>query len=299
MTHRLYGGVDIAAASASIALSCQAGIIEETFQIRQNEAGYQKLQERLAGKASEPAAVLVVMEATGTYWMRLALTLYRAGYAVSVINPSQAHYFARALLKRGKTDALDAEVLAHLAATFEPKLWQPPPAIYEELYQRLVQRDELIEMLTQVRNQHHALQKRGQVVAAVVARQEALIAFVEDQLAALEAEIAAAYPMDEEWAQASARLQTIPGIGAVTAAWLLVATHNFSVSGTPEALAAYAGLVPIPHESGTSIRGRAGIGHRGHKRLRTALYWATLSAVRYRTEITAFGLGDSHEKARF
>jgi transposase len=288
MTYNLYVGIDIAAASASIAVSRRAGVIEETFNIKQNEAGFAKLQERLREQASDPTSVLVVMEATGTYWMRLALTLYRAGYGVSVINPSQAHYFARALLKRGKTDVLDAQTLAHLAAAFEPKTWHAPAAVYEEVLQRLVQRDEVVEMLTQVRNQHHAVQKRGHVVAAVLERQTALMAFLEQQLADLEAEILAVFETDADWAQAAARLQTIPGIGWVTASWLLVATQNFSVSGTPEALAAYAGLVPVPHESGTSVRGRGGIGHRGHKRLRTALYLAALSAVRYNPVIRPF-----------
>jgi len=53
--------------------------------------------------------------------------------AVSVINPSQAHDFAKALLKRAKTDAIDAHTLAHLAALLQPERWTPPPAIYAEL----------------------------------------------------------------------------------------------------------------------------------------------------------------------
>jgi transposase len=53
--------------------------------------------------------VLIVLEATGTYWMRLAVTLAEAKYAVSVINPKQAHDFAKAVLQRAKTDAIDAQ----------------------------------------------------------------------------------------------------------------------------------------------------------------------------------------------
>jgi transposase len=39
-----------------------------------------------------------------------------------------------------------------------------------------------------------------------------------------------------------------------------------------EQAAAYVGLVPLARESGSSVRGRAQIGHSGHARLRTALY---------------------------
>ena len=42
-----------------------------------------------------------------SYWLSLATALADAGFAVSVINTAQAHYCAKALLKRAKTDAAD------------------------------------------------------------------------------------------------------------------------------------------------------------------------------------------------
>ncbi len=74
----------------------------------------------------------------------------------------------------------------------------------------------------------------------------------------------------------------------LTAAWLLVTTLNFSICPTPEAATAYAGLVPQPYQSGTSVRGRPRIGHTGNGRLRTALYLATLSAAQHNPVIKAF-----------
>jgi transposase len=73
----------------------------------------------------------------------------------------------------------------------------------------------------------------------------------------------------------------------VTTAWLLVATLNFTTCHSVESVAAYAGLVPLARVSGTSVRGRARIGHGGNARLRTALYMATLSAARYNPAIRA------------
>jgi len=54
------------------------------------------------------------MEATGSYWIALAWALHTAGFVMAIINPAQAHYFAKALLNRAKSDALDAQTLAHL-----------------------------------------------------------------------------------------------------------------------------------------------------------------------------------------
>ena len=57
---------------------------------------------------------------TGSYWVALAVALHEAGYRVAVVNPRQAHHFAKAQLRRAKTDALDARDLAQLAARAAP-----------------------------------------------------------------------------------------------------------------------------------------------------------------------------------
>jgi transposase len=110
--------------------------------------------------------ILVVMEATSTYWIMLVLAthLHEAGYAVSVVNPAQAYHFAKAQLKRAKTDALDAQTLAHLAPTLKPHCWTPPPAIYHQLQQRLALLDSLLNVQGQLRNQLHALQHNRVVI---------------------------------------------------------------------------------------------------------------------------------------
>ena len=104
---------------------------------------------------------------------------------------------------------------------------------------------------------------------------------------ALEAEIAAVL-QEGEWAASATYLQSIKGIGVLTAAWILVTTLNFTLCQSPEAASAYAGLAPQPHESGTSVKGRRRIGHAGNGRLRTALYMATMSAAQHNPVIKTF-----------
>ncbi len=286
--HKLFVGVDIAAASATVAWLTPGSAVSRSFTIDQTPAGFAKLQQHLTALGYPPQEILVVMEATGSYWMSLATTLVAAGFAVSVINPKQARDFANALLKRAKTDAIDAQTLAQLAAMLQPTPWTPPPAIYEELQQRLAQRAALIDLRQQVRNQRHALLQKPHVVAAVRERMDSLIATFTTQIAELEAEIATALRQDAAWSAAAARLQTITGIGVLTTAWLLVATLNFTLCPSPEALTAYAGLVPYKRESGSSVRKRPCIGHTGHAQLRTALYLAALSAAQHNPIIKPF-----------
>src|SRR3954452_1656953 len=265
--YQVYVGIDVAAETFVAAWLAPGGQPGAPVTAEQTPAGFAALQRRLQATAAAPAATLVGLEATGTYWVALAVALHEAGYRVAVVNPRQAHHFAKAQLRRAKTDALDARDLARLAAALRPAPWSPPPAVYHEVRQRLVARDGLLTMRTQARNQRHALLQWPVVVAAVRQHLDELIADLDRRVAALEAEIAAVL-QEGAWAESFACLTSAPGIGLVTAAWLLVSTLNFALCSGPEALAAYAGLAPVPRESGRSIRGRRSIGHDGNGRLR-------------------------------
>lgn len=285
--YQLFVGVDIAATTAAVSWRSAEGRPSRPLSFDQKPQGYTALQHQLLATGCAPASILVVLEATGTYWLSLATTLAQAGFAISVINPSQAHAFAKALLKRAKTDAIDAQTLAELGARLQPACWTPPPAIYPELQQRLAQRDALVDLRTQVRNQRHALVQQPVVIASVRARMDSLIQTLTDQITAVEAELASAVKQDDAWAAAAARLQTITGIGLLTACWLLVSTLNFTLCPSPEAVTSYAGLAPHPRQSGTSLRGHAGVGQGGNAHLRRALYLATLSATQHHPVIQA------------
>jgi len=284
---QLFVGVDIAAATFTAAWSRTDAPVSTPRPYHQTPHGFAALQAQLAATGVLPADTLVVMEATGSYWIALAVTLHTAGYRVSVINPLQAHHFAKAQLRRAKTDALDAQDLCRLAAVLRPAVWVPPPAVYHEVRQRLLVRDGLVTMRQQARNQHHALAQWPVVVAGAAEQLAAVIADMDARIAVLEGEIATVLG-NSAWAESLGYLTSAPGIGLLTAAWLLVATVNFTVGETPEAVVAYAGLAPVPRQSGTSVRGKAQIGHGGNERLRTAAYLATLSAVRYNPMLRAF-----------
>ncbi len=293
MTHasslyRLFVGIDVAATTCAVAWMHATTTPSRAITIDQTATGFAALQRKLLSIEPEPQAVLIVMEATGTYWMRLASNLVAAGFAVAVVNPAQAHDFAKALLKRSKTDAIDAQTLAELGARLQPERWTPPPQVYTELQQRLVHRDGLVAARTQFRNQLHALVQQPVVITSVRTRLERLIASLDEEIATVEQEITVALQQDEAWAAAAARLATINGLGTLTIAWILTTTINFTLTVTPEAAANYAGLAPQLRQSGSSVRGRPRVGHGGNARLRRALYMATLSALQHNPVIKAF-----------
>jgi transposase len=139
-------------------------------------------------------------------------------------------------IKRAKTDAIDAQTLAQLALLLHPAPWMPPPPIYEELKPRLAQRDALLLLRGQLRNQLHVLVQGPVVVAQVRDRMEKLDQTITAQITEIEAELLALVeaeekPMDidQEWMKTIVRLQSIPGISLLTAMWLVVCTLNFTL----------------------------------------------------------------------
>jgi len=286
--YSLFVGVDIAAKTATVSWGSIAEVLSKPLTIAQTQKQWSKLATKLLEICPNPEDCLVIMEVTGTYWMQMALYLYEAGFHLSVINPIRSRYFARLMLQKAKTDAVDARLLAQLGMMIDLPRWSPPPAIYYELQQRLAYRDDLVAMRLQERNRLHALQQQSTIIQSVHQRLTTHISYLNDQITALDQEIEALLSAEHEWATSATLLQSIPGIGCNTAAWILTTTLNFTACSTPEEAVAFAGLAPHARQSGTSLHGNLSIGNGGHKRLRRALYMAALPASRFNPILSTF-----------
>ena len=123
--YRCFVGVDIAAASFTAIWSTDGRMQPRAVTFAQTPTGFAALHQQLHATGAAPAGTLVVLEATGSYWVALAVALHEAGYAVTVLNPAQLHSYAQSLPRRGKTDALDAQVFVRFAAERKPSPWTP------------------------------------------------------------------------------------------------------------------------------------------------------------------------------
>jgi transposase len=289
---QLFVGIDIAATSAAVALMRANQPVQKSFTITQDLPGFVRLKDHLLASGVAAANTVALLESTSTYWIQIASYLYQQGFQVVVVNPAQAHSFAKSLLKRSKTDPIDAQSLAELATclftTRRLQLWSPPPQVYHELHQRLNQRDNLLKMRQQFKNQLHALQASGNQVPSVVERQQRYIAELEADIKQLEQELAVAVAQDPAWAASVKRLRSIKGVGLLTACVLVTNTLNYSLTENAAQAAAYAGLAPRERRSGTSVRGAGSIGEYGDERLRVALYNASISATRHNPLLREF-----------
>src|SRR5215212_3395670 len=89
-TYQLFVGVDIAARSFTASWGGADPPLTRPLRYEQAPDGFATFQHALGATNGAPAQILVVMEATSTYWIQLASALHCAGYAVSVVNPKQA-----------------------------------------------------------------------------------------------------------------------------------------------------------------------------------------------------------------
>lgn len=223
------------------------------------------------------------MEATGPYWRDLAGALYAANVRVSVVNPSRTVHFARSQLRRTKTDAVDAKMLADFCLSQQPDLWSPPAAEVLELRAFLTYRAQLVAQKTAQQ------QLIAQVESNTQLRQihSAQIAAIGKAIDALDREMRAHVKRHSGLREDVARLESIPGIGTLTAA-AIVAHLPVERLRDRKAAAAYAGLSPSEHQSGTSVSGRPRICKTGNAELRRALYMPALVAIRFSKPLRPF-----------
>lgn len=242
-------------------------------------AGHVELITWLSRHAVGP--VIVGVEATGGYQEAVATAVHDAGYAVSVLNPSVIVAYGESQLRRTKTDPTDAHLIADYMRTQQPPAWRPLPAETRQL-QALVRRlDALLEMRTQETNR---LELAAPVVRPSIT---ATVAHLDDQIAVVKQQIATHIDQQPTLRRQRDLIQSIPGIGATTAAIVLAEFDIKRFVGARQA-AAFAGLVPHVRQSGTSVRGRGALTHLGARRIRRALYFPALTAARWNPALARF-----------
>ncbi len=273
-------GIDIAATTLAVVFAPAAATPAPATTLPNEAAGWQTLMQTLDEQGATPATTLLVMEATGAYWQGLATALHTAGGLVSVVSPASVRAFAHARLRRAKTDAIDAAVIADFGHRMTPDRWTPPPAEVEAMRLLLRQRDDLVALRTQTRNRQHALAQLPVLPAAVQIPLREVLRVVEEQIVALDAAIKQQAAASVTLATEITRLTTITGVGVLTAAVVLTETRPLRGSATPAEVVAFAGLDPAPKRSGTSVRGAEHISKTGNARVRQAVYMAAVTAAR-------------------
>jgi transposase len=277
MPEQIFIGIDVSKDSLDVAFRGQA----KTTPLANSESGIKELLALLSAHQSHIAVIL--MEATGGLERAAAAQLCLAGYAVMVVNPRQAHDFAKSLGYLSKTDATDACALAHFAHTLyhgdkRDKLILRMPGVEQEVLQALVlRRAQLVVMRVAEGNRlpgAHRLQRQSI---------EKVLKVLNAEIKKTDVEIDA--HLHKHFHAKLDLLNGLKGMGNGTKAMLMACLPELGRL-THREIAKLVGVAPLNRDSGKMRGKRTTWG--GRADVRTAVYMATLSAVRWDPVLRAF-----------
>lgn len=244
--------------------------------VARTEAGLAEL----AGTLQDVSVATVAVEATGGYETLVVYGLAQAGLPVVIVNPAQVRQYARAWGKRAKTDALDAHVIARFAETMRPEVRPLPDEATRHLCGLLDRRRQIVSMIAADKQREHVTTDI-KLKKSITRLRRAL----EKELSRVDADIDGQIGLFPEWKAQEDLLTSVPGVGTVTARTLLGELPELGRLDRRQ-IGALAGLAPWTRESGRWA-GQSRIGG-GRARVRTALYMAALSGVRYNPVLKRF-----------
>lgn len=244
---------------------------------------------RVANQASDVAALVerlrlvipdyIVVEASGGFESALVTALATAGLPVCRVSPQRVRSFARALGGLAKTDRLDARLLARYGRDCRPPLSRLSDAETTELEALLQCRRQLVEM-------HAAERKRLETALRALTRQlREQLRWLEKRIAGSDKELRQRIARAAVWREQDQLVRTVPGVGPVMSLTLLASLPELGRL-TRKQIAALVGVAPFARDSGKRRGKRYTVG--GRRAVRTVLYMATLSAVRFNPVLRRF-----------
>jgi transposase len=221
-----------------------------------------------------PASSCIAMESTGKYHKSLADIAHARGFEVYLLNARHVHHYSKSLGRRGKTDRLDAEVIARYAALEHANLhrYEPTPAHLQSLSELQRLRAQTVQAWVSLRQSCRDCDKGTRDLI------EPALAGLKAAVSAVEAEMGRRIQAQEKLAQTYALVTSVTGIGLQTGTALSILFERVAFT-TSDAVVAFAGLDPRPRESGQFVGVRK-LSKQGNAALRALLYNAASSAAR-------------------
>ena len=227
----------------------------------------------LAWLRTVPPGSRLGLEATGAYHELLADLAHRAGLQVFVLNAREVRRYAQGLGRRGKTDRIDAEVIARYVAHEHTELhaYLPPSKAQRALARLIKRRAKLVTLKGMLTQSLRGLPGVHTELQQVTARLERLIGHLEVLMQRALEQLPAAH-------QAAQHCRTIPGVGPLGSTCL-----GYTLTRVPyansDAVIAHTGFDPRPADSGQK-HGRRRLSRRGPGELRRVLFNCGMAAAK-------------------
>ena len=251
-------------------------------QFSNTSSGHAKLL-RWVQHLNEGGASHFCMEATGSYSNAVALFLAEAEQKVSVMNPARIHFFARSQGQGNKTDKADARTIAVFCRKEHPDLWRVAAPEVRELAALMRRYHAVQDLLAQENNRFQVPSQPKAVLTSI----KGIVRCLEKEVERLKKQIREHFNRHDNLKRDASLLQTIPGVGEITAWDILSELPDVHQFDSAQAVAAYAGLSPREHRSGTTIFKKTRLSKQGNARLRKAMYFPAVNALKWNPLVKA------------
>ncbi|MCP4868501.1 MAG: IS110 family transposase [Proteobacteria bacterium] len=275
-------GIDVGSRELVVAARVKDKLRRKSF--ANTQAGHRQL---LSWLAAGPKRVAV--EATGFYSLDVCLALDEAAHIeVMVANPRSVASFSKALMRRGKTDAIDAQVLVEYAERMPFTPWVRPSSGSLELRGVTRRIRGLIKTRTAEKNRLKSAAATRETPAIVLDDIRGTIEHLKARIDRLAAHAYELICTDAELKRRYDLLVTIPGIARASAVRIVAEIAALPADMTIRQWVAHAGLDPRPWSSGTSIEKQTRVTKAGNKHLRHALFMPALVAIQREPAVKAY-----------
>jgi len=277
---KYYVGIDIS--SETFTSSFGTGdqdwtLLGKTETFTNTTEGYKDYLQWLAQQDIRPGNSIICMENTGVYSEQIAYFLQSEGFQISVETPLKVKRSFK--INGHKTDPVDSCQIAEYAYRFydELRIWKPRREVLEQVKVLLATREQLVTEKVGHINSLKALKRKVVKVDIAETTLETLISTLKDQIKALETEMNRLIQQETDLAQEQALLTSVPGVGNLLSAQALVLFHQMDGELSDKKLAAFIGICPYEHSSGSSVKRRAMTSQHGPEVIRKLLNLAARS----------------------
>jgi transposase len=272
---KYYVGIDISSAD----FTSSVGQVKEKWEIKikpelftNNDEGFDQYLDWLKKARVNQKNCVICMENTGVYGEKLVAYLTNLDFHVCVEMPLKVK---RAFDVAGsKNDAVDNKQIAEYAYRFfdELRRWKTKSEILEQVKILLNTREGLVEERTGHLSRLHALKRKVVRVEFVEVTLQRHIDQLKEDIEAIEAEIERIITEVPELGKQYLNLLTAPGVGLLLSAQMVVLLNGFEQPLTDKKVAAYLGICPYEHRSGSSVRKRTKSTQHGPEVIRKLLH---------------------------
>jgi transposase len=263
---------------------------QKSLQVVNQREGFTRWMLWLKENVVNLAEALVVMEDTGHYTHLFEAFLQ--GSAIGYVKLPAVEIKKSSGLLRGKSDKVDAVRIAQYGwlrrEELTPQLY--PTEGIMKLRDLLSYRDKLVRDRSGYKARLKEQLASGRISKGDFLYREQVkdISYFDKKIRGVENQIRLLVKSCSELQKNFELLQTIKGVGKITAAYMIAYTSNFTRFSDARKFNCYAGLAPFEHTSGKSIRGKSRVSHLANKHIKCVLRLAAFVSVRYNQELKQY-----------